>query len=135
MPDGASTLVRTSGSNSRSACGRIWPAKRTPTGLPIRSSVRASIGPGGASCSAPLVTRTRQVEKRPRPPQTDAWGIPGQQLAPKTAKSGPERSLAVVRIGDVNCAESPDMPIPQPAQSDRSGHKAQITEHELFADP
>ena len=47
----------------------------TPGGAEMRASTRASLASGGGRCSAPCPTRTRQVEQRPRPPQTEAWGI------------------------------------------------------------
>ena len=52
----------------------------------MRCKVPSSAGAGGASRSRPSETRTRQVEQRPRPPQTEACGIPAQRLASRIEK-------------------------------------------------
>jgi hypothetical protein len=74
----------TSGTTARSLSGLIWQASRTDGGAPMRDSSRCSSGPGGGKLSPPAITSTRQVEQRPRPPQTEACGMPPQRLASRT---------------------------------------------------
>jgi hypothetical protein len=53
----------------------------------MRASTRRSSAEGGGRASAPAwapAIRTRQVEQRPRPPHTDACGIPRARLASST---------------------------------------------------
>jgi hypothetical protein len=54
----------------------------------MRARTLASSGAGGGSRSAPSPTRTRQVEQRPRPPHTDACGMPAERLASSTLMPG-----------------------------------------------
>ena len=65
----------------RSWFGRIWQPSRTSAGALIRASVARSPASGGGWPSSPSVMRTRQVEQRPRPPQTATCGIPAERLA------------------------------------------------------
>ena len=54
----------------------------TPGGAPTRSSTRNSSALAGGMPSAPR-TWTRHVEHRPRPPQTEAWGIRRRSGSPR----------------------------------------------------
>jgi hypothetical protein len=64
----------------RSAVGRIWQASRTVSGASMERSVIASAPTGGGRLPPPVSILTRQVEHRPRPPQTEACGMPAARL-------------------------------------------------------
>ena len=72
----------------RSPLGRVWQASRTPSGALMRSSTRISSSDGGSRAFSSASTRTRQVEQRPRPPQTEAWGLPAARLISKIELPG-----------------------------------------------
>jgi hypothetical protein len=55
-----------------------------------------SSGSGGGSSAGSPATRIRQVEQRPRPPHTDACGIPAQRLASSTGP--PDRHLYFLAV-------------------------------------
>ena len=59
---------------------------RTSGAAPTRASTRRSPSLGGGRSESPLATRTRQVEQRPRPPQTEACGMPANRLASRIEK-------------------------------------------------
>ena len=73
-----------SGQTLTSATGLSWQARRTARSAPSRASTRASTGACGGRRSRPSSTRTRQVEQRARPPQSEACGIPARRLASST---------------------------------------------------
>ena len=58
-----------------SLVGVIWQASRVPAVAPILASALASSPAGAGSRSSPLVTSTRQVVQRARPPHTEACGM------------------------------------------------------------
>ena len=64
----------------RSAAGRSWQARRTSGAAPILRSTTCSSALAAGRERKPRVTRTRQVEQRPRPPQTEAWGMAPKRL-------------------------------------------------------
>ena len=73
-----------SGVTDSGATGRSWQASRTDGGAFMRASTACSVALGGGRTSAPSVTRMRQVEQRPRPPHSAAWGMPLPRLASRT---------------------------------------------------
>ena len=84
LPNKAFCAVICGGSNGwmvTAPVGRAWQARRTPGAAWMRASTRCSSSSGGGRASAPSITRTRQVEQRLRPPQTEAWGMPPMRLA------------------------------------------------------
>ena len=60
--------------------GRHWQARRISGVAPMARSVRASASPSEGSGSECSRTRTRQVEQRALPPQTETWGMPRLRL-------------------------------------------------------
>ena len=67
-------------------------AKRTFGGAPTQLSTRSSSLVVMGSDSTPRVMRTRQVEQRPRPPHTEAWGMPAERLTSRTVSPGGTRT-------------------------------------------
>src|SRR4029450_1671105 len=55
----------------------------TPGGAPLRRRTRRSASLAAGRVSRPRTIRTRHVEHRPRPPQTDACGSPAGRVAPR----------------------------------------------------
>ena len=73
-----------SGITVRSLVGRSWQASRTFGGAPTRFSTRSSSGVGWGTRAEAGPIRERQVEQRPRPPQSEACGMPAARLASST---------------------------------------------------
>ena len=77
-----------------SAVGLIWQASRMPGVAAMRVSAFASSASGAGSASRPLVTSTRQVVQRARPPHTAACGMPCSRSVSSTVAPG---SIGTVR--------------------------------------
>ena len=86
-----------SGITDRLALGRNWQARRTSGPAFTRDSRRASAGAATGCDSKPALTRTRQVEQRPRPPHTEVWAMPAWRLHSSTEK--PRGMLTVMPPG------------------------------------
>ena len=67
--------------------GRTWQASRTFSGAPMRASVARSITEAEGSSGSPLWIRTRQVEQRARPPQTEFMRECGSNDWPRGSSS------------------------------------------------
>ena len=116
-----------SGATAISERGRVWQASRTLGGAPTRRSTASSCGEGGGNVSMPRLIRMRQVEQRPRPPQTDACGMPAIWLASRTVMPGIDPDLAAAGIDQPDqTATLFDQAADQPRrqrQADRGGEE------------
>ena len=83
-PCAASAIGGSNGVTSTAPRGRSMQARRILGRAPIRRSTRSSFGEGGSVLWISPRTRTRQVEQRPRPPHTEACGMPAMRLASST---------------------------------------------------
>ena len=97
------------GTTATFAVGRVWQARRTLGGAPTRSSTLRSASLAGGSRSSPSEMRTRQVEQRPRPPQTEACGMPADRLASRIVVPGwiVDRPPGRIADGDRAVADEP----------------------------
>jgi hypothetical protein len=96
----------------------------------MRDSTFASSGEAGGSRwrSSPAM-RTRQVEQRPRPPQTEAWGMPATpaHLEDREAcRLGRAATVAVVETHDAGA------PFPEVAQRSGGDRADQQGERRIF---
>ena len=95
------------------------------------------VGGRGGRCSSTRDTRTRHVEQRPRPPQTDACGIPAKPARLEDGEPGGHDHLAAARDSSIRtpcrrrrCSARPRA---RPARArwrrdppeDRAGHPSQ----------
>src|SRR5690606_35683353 len=110
-----------------SPVGMLWQASRVPSGAPTRWSTAISLSPGGLRFSAPSRMRTRQVEQRPRPPQTCACGTPPPVR--RADPVGPAVLLVARRIEILRAVENADpagRATPPPAADMRMRHAAKL---------
>src|SRR5215831_7619781 len=127
--------VETSGSTAISAFGLSWHARRTDGGAPIRFSVTRSTGLGAARRRALSTMRTLQVEQRPRPPHTDACGIPVQRLAFQHGEAGWDGNDTMSGIGDAHRAKALGVPIARRTQAEHYDHQTEIGDGHAVGDP
>ena len=89
---------------------------------------------GAGRCSSPRITRTRHVEQRPRPPQTEACGMPGEPARLEDGEPGGHEHLAAAGILDAH-ALPPAEVLPDRARGQHERDGAEIAPEDRAGHP
>ena len=92
----------------------------------MRASAFASSASGAGSASRPLVTSTRQVVQRARPPHTAACGMPCSRSVSSTVAPGMQRNGAPARMGEQRRAAAPLDHAAHAARRERQQHQREM---------